>query len=395
MAFEATQRRKTPRVLFIVGTLSLGGAEYLVFEWCSALHKKKIPCAIVCLIRREGHYLSLVENMGIRVFEIPQEELSKICFSWKLGALIASFGASIVHSQCGWSLIQQALAAKIGRAKAFLLTMHSAYTPGSRTVRLKRKIANLIAAPFINKIIGVSDDVSIHAAEWTGKDSRSIVTIRNGIDLSAFDTCRSKRHSMREELGIADDVPLLVNVANLTAQKDHATLFKAFKIVLDRWPLTHLVIVGDGHLHKTLAQLSLDLKISKSLTFVGHRTDVPAILGAGDVFVLSSVREGFGLVLVEAGAASLPVVATRVGGIPEVVRHEETGLLVPPGDPRKLAECIELVLSEAEYGRQMGRAGRRFVTARFGIDHCVSEYIALYKELLGKEWEILDDKGTK
>lgn len=384
---DKTQVADRPRVLFIVGTMSLGGAENLVFEWCRALYNEKVSCAIVCLIRREGHYLSLVEEMGIPVFEISQAKSSKISFTWKLGALIASYGASIVHSQCSWSLTQQALASKLGRAKAFLLTMHSAFAPGSRTVRLKRKIANLIAAPFINKIIGVSDNVSIHAAEWTGKDSRNIVTIRNGIDLTAFDTCRSQRHSMRAEFGVADDVPLLINVANLTAHKDHATLFTAFKILLQRWPLAHLLIVGDGQLRETLAQLALDLRISKSLTFVGRRTDVPAILGAGDVFVLSSIREGFGLALVEAGAASIPVVATRVGGIPEVVRHGETGLLVPPGDPPKLAESIEIILSKEDFGREMGSAGRRFVTDRFGIDRCFSEYLDLYKGVLGAEWE--------
>lgn len=372
-----------PGVFFIVGTLCVGGAEKLVYEWCRALHLQGLSCTVACLIRREGHYLPLIEEMGIPVLEVRQADHSVVGLTRRLAALVRSSAAQVVHSQCGWSLPQQALASRLGGARAFVLTLHSVYPQQSGLTRLRQKAAGIVAARFIDRAVGVSDAVAAHAAAWTGVAPASVRTIRNGIDLVPYDSCRNQRSSLRAQLGVGERDPLLVCVASLSASKDHATLLRAFGLVLVHWPAARLAIVGDGPLRESIVGLTSKLGISNFVRFLGHRTDVPAVLGASDVFVLSSTREGFALVIAEAGAAGLPVVATKVGGVSEVVRDGETGILVPPGDPSKLAEAIESVLGQEGCGRQMGIAGRRFVVSSFGIDRCISEYLELYRSVMG------------
>jgi glycosyltransferase involved in cell wall biosynthesis len=184
---------------------------------------------------------------------------------------------------------------------------------------------------------------------------------------------------LRSAMGIAGNVPLAGVLGRLVPVKDHATLFAAVATV----PGLHLAVLGDGELRATLEALAHEIGISDRTHFTGWWRDVPSALADLDVVVLSSRNEGTPVALVEALAASRPVVATDVGGVGHVVQHGETGWLCAPGDAAGLARLLQQVIADPETSGRMAEAGRLRVTARFGYERLLADHRALYEELLG------------
>jgi glycosyltransferase involved in cell wall biosynthesis len=184
---------------------------------------------------------------------------------------------------------------------------------------------------------------------------------------------------LRAVLGIAENVPLAGILGRLVPVKDHATLFAAVASV----PGLHLAVLGDGELRATLEAMAHDLGISERTHFTGWWTDVPSALADLDVVVLSSRNEGTPVALIEALAASRPVVATDVGGVRHVVQDGETGWLCGPGDPEGLARLLRQVIAQPEASGRLAGAGRLRVAERFGYERLLAEHRSLYQELLG------------
>jgi glycosyltransferase involved in cell wall biosynthesis len=184
-------------------------------------------------------------------------------------------------------------------------------------------------------------------------------------------------------LGVPDGAPVVGNVAALTGHKDHATLLRAARIVLDRAPRARFVIVGDGELRPRLLALHRELGLGQGCLFAGFRDDVDRLLPAFAVFCLSSHMEGLGTSLLDAMAFARPVVATRAGGIPDAVEDGVTGRLVPPRDPAALAAALLELLDDAPRRDAMGRAGRRRFQERFTADRMVEATLAVYDEVVG------------
>jgi glycosyltransferase involved in cell wall biosynthesis len=184
---------------------------------------------------------------------------------------------------------------------------------------------------------------------------------------------------LRAVLGIAENVPLAGTLGRLVPVKDHATLFAAVASV----PGLHLAVLGDGELRATLEALAHELGISDRTYFTGWWTDVPSALADLDVVVLSSRNEGTPVALIEALAASRPVVATDVGGVRHVVQDGETGWLCGPGDAAALARLLHQVIAQPETSGRLAEAGRIRVAERFGYERLLAEHRSLYEELLG------------
>jgi glycosyltransferase involved in cell wall biosynthesis len=192
-------------------------------------------------------------------------------------------------------------------------------------------------------------------------------TLWNGIDLTRF-----AYH------GPCEDGPI-VTVARLSPEKDLASLLHAAQRVLASQPQARFEIAGDGPCRAVLARLAEELNVSDRVVFLGEVRDVAALLARARLFVLPSQTEGISLTLLEAMACGLPVVTTQVGGNPEVVDAEVTGLLVPAGAPAALAEAIGTVLRDPARGRHLGLEGRRRVERCFDIRHMLAQYEALYQ----------------
>ena len=192
-----------------------------------------------------------------------------------------------------------------------------------------------------------------------------LVVIENGVDLARFDVARRAP-------GFA-----LTSIGRLSAEKGHRVLLDAMPRIRRQYPQATLTIVGDGPERAALESRA------EGVTFAGHREDTPPILAGTDVYVHPSLYEGLGLAIAEAMAARCPVVATRVGGVPALVRDGSTGLLVPPNNPEALAGGVIHLLSDPQRAARFGAAGRAHVEANFSLARMVSRYERLYRELAG------------
>ena len=234
----------------------------------------------------------------------------------------------------------------------------------------------------VGRFIAVSDGVRRVLVEG-GVPPSSVVVVRSGIDLGKFDGLKEPG-DLYEEFGIARDVPLVGNVAALAPHKDQTCLLEAARRVVDAFPAVRFLIVGEGPLQEALLERRARLGLEREVIFTGFRRDIGAILRMLDVFVLSSYLEGLGTSMLDAMLVGLPVVATRVGGIPEAVKDGENGLLVPPRSPEALSEAICRLLEDRAMREQLGRRGKVWVH-RFDIRETVRRTEAVYVDLLSNE----------
>ncbi|WP_329743197.1 TIGR03088 family PEP-CTERM/XrtA system glycosyltransferase [Dyella sp. A6] len=242
-------------------------------------------------------------------------------------------------------------------------------------------------APFINRYVPVSVELRDWLTQRVGIRPSKVLHIPNGIDVDRYGIASSQRASRRLTGNLAPPGTLLVgNVARLDKVKDHAALISAFGLLREQ-AASHdvdcrLVIAGDGPQRAVLEQQIVELGLTESVHLLGNRDDVPELLAECDLFVLSSMAEGMPLTLLEAMAAGLPVVTTRVGDTASMVEADRTGVLVPPGDPQALAEAMRMYAIDEPLRRQHGEAGRARVVARFSLGTMVAAYEALFAESL-------------
>jgi sugar transferase (PEP-CTERM/EpsH1 system associated) len=252
-----------------------------------------------------------------------------------------------------------------------------------------RKYRNLRRwlAPFIDRYLAVSRDLRDWLTETVGVDPSRVVYIPNGIDAANYVVAPAKKQA-RPLLG--DFAPLdaivIGTVGRLDPVKDQEGLVSAFHLLCESLPQVcerlRLVIAGEGPQRAGLEARIAHLKLENRVRLLGNRTDVPALLAEFDIFALSSIAEGMPGVLLEAMAAGLPVVATDVGGVGEVVSRGQSGLLVPARDIRALSNALSSYVSDEALRQQHGQAGRRCVETGFSLDGMLSAYTALYDALL-------------
>jgi glycosyltransferase involved in cell wall biosynthesis len=228
--------------------------------------------------------------------------------------------------------------------------------------------------PLIDQHVAISKEIDA----WLSSVSGKVSLVPNGVHLTRFDPASlNDRGSVRSRLGIRGDAALICNVANFRPQKDHVTLLKAAREVLKQKPNTYFVLVGDGPTRKQVETLARELGIAGKVIFTGTVQNVEEVVGASDVFVLSSLYEGFGLVILEAMGLEKPVVVTNVGGCPDIVKPG-TGFLIDVRDFHGMAQKIMWLLDHPEKAKLMGREGRSIAENRFSLDCWSQNILALY-----------------
>jgi glycosyltransferase involved in cell wall biosynthesis len=273
-------------------------------------------------------------------------------------------------------------AARSAGAKIVVTTEHIVMKPESRYPFGPEMITYLVRrANRVADLITVTSDVSRMAyIENYRAPARKVVSVRTGVDLARFDHGFDVAR-LRESLGLAPDDVVGVCVARLFSGKGVDTLLRAVPLILERVPQFRLVVAGTGPLADALERLRGELGVASSVLLVGSRHDVPLILRAGDIFLLASESESAGIAVLEAMAARLPVVATAVGGLCEAVDDGVTGRLVPPRNPRAVADATVAVLSREDRGASLGIAGRRKVETAYASSAVVGRVLELYEEL--------------
>jgi len=235
----------------------------------------------------------------------------------------------------------------------------------------------------VDAIIAISEGVKNVLIEG-GIDAKLIRVIPDGIDFSPYEEKTSEDY-LRQELSFAPDDFLVGIVAQLSNDKGHKYLIQSSKELREHSPKIKIIIVGEGPLRMELNKQVKEIQGEDMVFFLGFREDIPQILNSLDVFVLSSDHEGLGSIIMDAMACRLPIVATRVGGIPELVDHQKTGLLVPAQRPKSLAKAILKIYEDRELAHRLGQKGYDVVHRKFSAESMASKAIELYEELANKK----------
>lgn len=362
--------------LQLIDGLNIGGAEILLRELSVGLLRRGFRVSIG--YSSSGPLVQELTSLGLPLTRLPRlMRIDPILFCGMVG-LIRRESPQIVHTHLFKSDFHGRLAARIAGVPVVVSTLHS-IDPWAQ----ERSLGRLYGwtARFADRVIAVSEDVRRFHATHTGIPEEKLVTIENGVDIHRFAGLESAGRSVRKELGF-DDALVFGVIGRLTPPKDHSTFLKAAALILKKLPKARFLIVGDGPLRKDLEIQAQKTGLGHAVIFTGLRKDVPALLAALDVLVFSSLWEGLPVALLEGMAAARPIVATTVGGIPEVVLPNKSALLVPPGDAHALAQACLRLASDSATRHSMGQSGLERVVDRYSIDAMLDRTAALYAKLL-------------
>lgn len=235
----------------------------------------------------------------------------------------------------------------------------------------------------VDRYVPISDAIAEILADY-GIPKERMTRIYSAVDSSIFKAIDNvqARNEVAQELGIEKNKPLLINVAYHTPQKGMHTLLQGLKILTNRGIDYHCLLAGSGELTPELKALSVELGIASHVSFLGIRKDVPKLLAAADIFTMPSNKEGLGTSLLDAIHAGCPVAASDIGGIPEIIRHGETGLLSPVGDYNCLANNLALLIQDEDRAKELLIKAQAHAKQHFSVEAMVSQNIALYRQLL-------------
>ena len=374
-------------VLQLVNGFGIGGAEKALLELVRRLDRDKYR-VIVCSVGQGGILETEFKNYADRVAVFPKKFSFDISLIWKVAKLMQKENIDIVQTTLFYADIIGTFAAMLARVPVMISWQTALALPTGhlKDDKLRHTTSYKYAVKHIDKIIAVSDDIKTFFVEKRGIEADKIITIPYGVDLDLY-SCRNGVKK-REELNLNAFDPVIGVVGHLSEVKGHTYLIEAAPKICKKFPDVKFVFAGSGPQRETLEKQVKNLNLSSNFHFLGVRRDIPELLNIIDIFVLPSLFEGLPNVILEAMASSKPVVASAVGGIPEAVQHQVTGLLVPPKDPDALADAILKMLADREWATNMGKEGRKRVEEFFSIENEVKKIQQVYDDLFEQKISI-------
>lgn len=358
------------RVAHVLSSFALGGQERVALDLAKAqLDAGHSVLAISLAPGAEGELATAFRDCGAQTLQVGRRAGFDPLLITRLAFLLSNARIDVVHTHNPRALVYGAPAARLARA----VVIHSKHgvNPDPPRRRMLRRFAARLVDAHVAVVLSLAD-IALAEGEC---DRARLSVIPNGIDLSRFAPDPAARQAVRRELGLPDDVWLIGTVGRLATEKDHALLLRATAAL--RSERVQCVIVGDG-------PERANLEGAPFVHLVGARSDVPRWLAAFDVFALSSRSEGLPLALIEGMATALPVVATSVGGVADLVEDLVTGLLVPAGDEAALETALSTLERDRPRAEAMGRTGRARVMAKHSARRMATEYQALYDLCLAR-----------
>ena len=360
-------------VLHVIDTLGLGGAERFLVNLVRYLDREHYH-PIVAWLSAEGPFARDLRAAGVEVVGIRARGHRDPRAIRRLYSLMRERRVDILHTHLFVDGFYGRLAALWARVPVRVVTQQNAYDDPQLRLPAWQIWANRALVPFTQRFVAVSQAAKQYLieVEWVPEDK--IRVLPNAIEPPP-PVAEEVVRRLRQQWG---NGPLLGTVARLEPQKGLDTLLKAVALLKQRNAEVRCIIVGEGKARTELEAQARTLGIADAVLFVGTRRDIPAVLAALDVFVLPSRFEGLSLALLEAMAAGCPVVATAVSGSVEVVHDGETGLLVPPGDAKALAEAVYRLLTNSELARRVALAGKELVLKHYTIEPIAGRYEEIY-----------------
>jgi glycosyltransferase involved in cell wall biosynthesis len=368
--------KKTPRRLRIAHLIYspvVGGSEMIAADICGQLDRSVFDPFILFMYQAPGLMPEILSSRNIATHNLNQTRVMRL-----FGPLLP-FKALVrlkidllhVHHVPLWQRIWQA--AKLAKIPV-VLTEHAKFSI-SRSSKLQKACRR--AAGAVNCFTTVSKDLKNYFVKEIGIPDESITVIPNGVDTSCF-APGPRNGVLRDLLPDKFAGKVLISVGRLTEAKDQITLLSAIELLKKQGRNIFLIVVGDGELRISLEKEIAKNNLADCVCLTGSRSDVYQLLPGVDAFILSSKREGFPMSILEAMAAGLPVIATKVGGIPEVIKDGENGILVPPQDQNSLANAICSVLDDSEFATNLASRARITVEQNYSIQAITEAYAKIY-----------------
>jgi len=376
------EQARAMKILYLITGLNLGGAETQLVHVATRLKARGWEARVVSLIPSlSSAYAEDLETAGVPVVSLRmRHKLPDPRPLLQLAQIIRTWQPHVVHSHMVHANLLARLVRPFARVPVLVCTAHSVNEGG----RL-REILYRLTDPLCDLTTQVSRAGLERYVRVRAVPAHKIRFVPNGVDTVRFCPDREARGKMRDALGLQHSFVWLA-VGRFERAKDYPTMLRAFSGVAARRPETCLLIAGQGTLRGEAEQLVAQLRIADRVRFLGVRKDIPALMNVADAFVMSSAWEGMPVVLLEAGATGLPVVATSVGGIPEVVDDGKNGFLVSPQDHTGLAHAmLRLMDMPPPELRRMAKAAQDLIGAHYSLQGAVAEWESVYRGLLQRD----------
>ncbi|MCS7306912.1 MAG: glycosyltransferase [Thermoguttaceae bacterium] len=367
-----------PTVCQLLHSLQIGGAEVLAADLARGL-ADRYRFIFICL-----------DNLGRLAERLQTEGFPVVCLGrrpgfdgaciFRLARLWREYEVDVVHAHQYTPFFYAACARAWRGRPPILFTEHGRWYPDYP--RRRRILFNRLVLRGRDRVTAVGQAVREALVRNEGLPRHRIRVIYNGVDVGRFAPRPERRLPVREALGLTPTDFVIIQVARLDYLKDHITAVRTMARLVRQVPEARLLLVGQGP-KRPLIQAEIQAQgLEGVVHLLGEREDVPQLLWAADVAMLTSISEGIPVTLIEAMAAELPVVATKVGGVPEVVLHEQTGLLGPVGDDEQLAQYLIRLATDRSLRCRLGQAGRRRAEEIFAQPLMHQQYAECFDEML-------------
>ena len=378
------------KILQVAYKSDVSGGEKVLLNLAKHLKRRGHHLLVAC--PSYGPLVEVLRREGVEVGIIPVKKTYDLMAAFRLRNLILREEVQVLHTHGMLVNVVGRIASKMAHVPISISTVHLTreLAAGGRAQNIRqwlkgkyyRSLDNF-SAQFNDRVIAVSESVKRDLISQ-GVSSKKIVVIKNGIEFERCQCPLDRKNQLvkkRKELSIGNG-PVVGTITRFSKQKDVHTFLYAMSNVIRDYPSLRCLILGDGEQGKELKDLSCRLALNENVTFLGYREGAKEILDLFDIFVLSSLWEGLPLVVLEAMAASKPVIATRVPGTAEAIVDGKTGILVPLQDSKRLAESIKKLLIDRKLAQKMGEAGKRRVNKYFRVERMVDETEELYTDLM-------------
>lgn len=365
------------KILHVVDSLNVGGLENGVVNLVN--HSSNEFRHVICCLREVGPMADRIEKPGVTIHLVGKRSRDYF-LSWKIRSIIKSEMPDIVHTR-NWGTIDGVLAAGLAGVRSVVHGEHGRDHDDAAGINFKRNLFRRLLSFNIRRFVAVSADLNDWLVKVVGINADKVTTIINGVDTEKFNPSNTDKRNAKLKLGFDPDEVLIGSVGRLDRMKNYCFFIEALEQLKNRGFHFSGVIVGEGPERQPLEDLIVQTGVPVSL--VGKRHNVGDYLNAFDLFVLPSINEGISNTILEAMACGLPVVATRVGGNPELLIDGVSGCLVESNDIIGLSDAIETLLNDTELMATLGRGARARCCAEFSLHRMVDDYEKLYRELAG------------
>jgi sugar transferase (PEP-CTERM/EpsH1 system associated) len=378
------------KVLHVVHSLDVGGLENGVVNLINRLDSDRF-CQIVCCLTRAGKLVSRIERQGTEVLEVGHSAKSFRFPLVKLAQVFGRISPDIVHTR-GWAAVDAVFAARLARVPAVIHGEHGRDWNDTAGVTFRRNQVRRLVGLMVDRYVVVCNFFRNWLRDTCKIREEKILHIPNGVDTRKFAplapkvshysaAATSQMMALRKRLSLPTHGTVLGTIGRLDPVKDFDTLLGGFARARSRFPETRLVIVGDGPMRQKLIRVATDLGVGPYVSWLGEREDIPVLLRCFDLYIQSSIFEGMSNTILEAMASGLPVVATRVGGTPELVDERVNGRLVPAQDPVALGDALVTYIADPMLRASHRETARQRTLERFDLSRMVTAYRNLYLSL--------------